>query len=93
MPSVVSTCKVLANPISPSAPSNNPILPNISIENLPLDDLFKLLAQHRQHLDFLKQYDMCDVEKTKSIVAKCELVFNIIHSRTASTSDNGVSLN
>ena len=64
---------------------------NTSIEDLPLDDLFKLLAQHRQHLEFLQKLQMDDTDKKEDIVAKCELVFSIIHSRTSSTSQSGVS--
>ena len=63
----------------------------IAIEDLPLDELYKLLDQHRTHLEFLKQLNMCDANKTKSIVEKCELIFNIIHSRTASACNTGVS--
>ena len=66
--SVVITCKELTSPVSPTPPptkkfasSNNPL------KHLPLDDLYKLLLQHRQHLEFLKQMDMDDMDKKKDI--------------------------
>ena len=93
MSSVVSTCKELVNPVPPTPPSTKKMaVSNIPIQNLPLDDLYKLLAQHREHLVFLKSCNMCDDEKTKEIVARCEVVFDIINSRTASTSATDVSL-
>ena len=93
MSSVVSTCKELANPIPLTPPSTKKLLvANVPIQNLPLDDLYKLLAQHREHLAFLKSCNMCDDHKTKEIVARCEVVFDIINSRTASTSATDVSL-
>ena len=93
MSSVVSTCKQMSNPVPPTPPSSKKSHANIvAIQDLPLDDLYKLLAQHRQHLEFLKQCDMCDEQKTRDIVGKCEFVFEIINSRTASTSETGVSL-
>ena len=90
----MSTCNELINPIPLTPPSTKKLVEeNFPIQNLPLDDLYKLLAQHCEHLTFLKQYDMCDEEKTKEIVARCELVFEIINSHTASTPATGVSLN
>ena len=68
MSSVVSTCKELANPIPPTPPSKKQLaVSNIQIQNLPLDDLYKLLAQHCEHLAFLKQCDMCDDKKRKKL--------------------------
>ena len=91
MSSVVNTCKQLTT-VSPAtkSPTSNVSNRTVPIEDLPLDDLYKLIEQHRKHLDFLKENDMCDTEKTKSIVNKCEMVFDIINSRT-STQPNSVS--
>ena len=94
MSSVVKTCKHLTT-VSPATKSPSTTVSNhtVAIEDLPLDDLYKLIEQYRKHLDFLKEVNMCDTEKTKSIVDKCESVFNIINSRTAtkSTQSNSVS--
>ena len=91
MSSVVNTCKQLTT-VSPAtqSPSTNVSNHTVAIEHLPLDDLYKLVEQYRKHLEFLKEVNMCDTEKTKSIVEKCENVFNIINSRTA-TQSNSVS--
>ena len=91
MSSVVDTCKQLTT-VSPAtkSPSTNVSNHTVVIEELPLDDLYKLIDQYRKHLDFLKEVNMCDAEKTKSIVDKCEMVFNIINGRTA-TESNSVS--
>mgnify|MGYP006062123979 CR=1 FL=1 len=92
--SVVTSCKELATPIPPTPPSSQKIVvSDVCIENLPLDDLYKWLAQHREHLEFLTKCGMCDADKKADIVARCELVFDIINSRTASASQTGVSLN
>ena len=91
--SVVSTCKELTSPVSPTpSPSKRVTSTNAPLEHLPLDELYKLQSQHRQHLEFLKEMDMDDMDKKKDVVQKCELVFEIIHSRTASTFKTGVSL-
>ena len=90
--SVVTTCKELTSPASPNPPpSKRASSNNTALQDLPLDDLLKLLSQHRQHLEFLKQMDMYDIDKKKDVVKNCELVFEIIHSRTTSASQTGVS--
>ena len=85
---VVNTCKGInaatldsTTTATTSRKSNS----NVAIEDLPLDELYKLIAQHRMHLEFLKECGMCDDEKKKHIVSQCENIFMIINGRSSSS--------
>ena len=65
--------------------TSHKLSPNVTIEDLPLDEPYKLIAQHRMHLEFLKECGMCDDEKKQDIVSKCEGIFHIINGRTLSS--------
>ena len=53
------------------------------VENLSMDDLYKLIEQHKLHLEFLTSNNMCTEVKKDNIVAKIEDVFEIISQRTS----------
>ena len=48
------------------------------VKNLSNDDLFKLIDQHKLHLDFLNANNICKEIKRDDIAAKIEGVFDII---------------
>ena len=52
MSSVVSTCKELTRPSLTTSSSTINNIYVLSIEDLPLGELYKFLNQHRKHLDF-----------------------------------------
>jgi len=52
------------------------------VDNLSMDDLYKLIEQHKLHLLFLKDNDLCTDIKQNQIVEKIEGVFDIISKRT-----------
>ena len=56
-----------------------------------MDDLYKLIEQHKLHLLFLKENDLCLDAKKKEIVEKIEGVFDIISNRTNNSNNNLVS--
>ena len=53
------------------------------MEHLPLKDLYTLIEQHKLHLSFLKDNNMCSNEKHDLIGRKIEELFEIIAERTA----------
>ena len=63
------------------------------VENLLMDNLYKLIEQHKLHLDFLKGYNLCTDEKSYSIIKKIEGVFDIIAERISKVTgvDDGLS--
>ena len=61
------------------------------VDNLSMDDLYKLIEQHKLHLLFLKENDLCSDAKKKEIVEKIEGVFDIISNRTNNSNNNLVS--
>ena len=52
------------------------------VDSLSMDDLYKLIEQHKLHLLFLKDNDLCSDKKKDEIVEKIEGVFDIISKRT-----------
>ena len=59
--------------------------------SISCDDLYKLIEQHKLHLLFLKENDLCSDAKKKEIVEKIEGVFDIISNRTNNSNNNLVS--
>ena len=60
-------------------------IPNVAIVDLQLDELYKLIAQHRMYLEFLKECGICDDEKKQNIVSKCEGIFHVINGCISSS--------
>jgi len=54
----------------------------LAIENQPPSSLFALIYQHKLHLAFLKDNDMCGDNRKASIIAQIEDIFTIISSRS-----------
>jgi len=52
------------------------------VDSLSMDDLYKLIEQHKLHLLFLKDNDLCSDNKKDEIVEKIEGLFDIISKRT-----------
>ena len=61
------------------------------VDNLSMDDLQKLIEQHKLHLLFLKENNLCLDEKRDDIVGKIEDVFEIISKRTNTSRKKPVS--
>ena len=55
---------------------------NYLVDNLSMDDLYKLIEQHKLHLLFLKYNYLCSDKKRDDIIGKFEGVFEIISERT-----------
>ena len=51
-------------------------------EDLPRSDLFELINQHKLHLQFLKENDMCTNEERLDIVNEVKRLFSIINDRS-----------
>ena len=87
---VVDLCEVMSkgNQVTEnSAPKANDYL----VDNLSMDDLYKLIEQHTLHLLFLKENNLCSDEKRDGIVGKIEGVFEIISKRTNKSEKKPVS--
>ena len=81
MKSVVDLCEVISkgnNVVDKPAPKPSDYL----VDSLSMDDLYKLIEQHKLHLLFLKDNDLCTDIKKKEIVDRIEGVFDIIMKRT-----------
>ena len=50
-------------------------------EDLPRAEIFELINQHKLHLAFLKENDMCSEEDKMEIVGTVKRLFGIINSR------------
>ena len=55
---------------------------NYLVDNLSMDDLYKLIEQHKLHLLFLKDNYLCSDKKRDDIIGKFEGVFETISERT-----------
>ena len=55
------------------------------MENLPLDDLYKMLQQHKLHMKFLKDNDMMTDDRKLKIVEKVEYISHIIEGSSSQT--------
>ena len=74
---VVDLCEVISKGNqAEDKPSPKPS--DYLVENLSMDDLYKLIEQHKLHLLFLKDNDLCTDIKRNEIVEKIEGVFDII---------------
>ena len=51
-------------------------------EDFPRSDLFELINQHKLHLAFLKENDMCSDEDKSQIVNEVKRLFGIINDRS-----------
>ena len=81
MKSVVDVCEVILkgnNVVDKPAPKPSDYL----VDSMSMDDLYKLIEQHKLHLLFLKDNDLCSDNKKDEIVEKIESVFDIISKRT-----------
>ena len=81
MKSVVDLCEVISKG-NKVVEKTEPKTSDYLVENLSMDDLYKLIEQHKLHLLFLKENDLCSDGKRDEIVAKIEGVFDIISKRT-----------
>ena len=52
-----------------------------SFDDLTLEELYKMIDQHRNHLTMFKDLGMCDEEKAKSIVNKIKKIFDVINNK------------
>jgi len=78
---VVDLCEVMSKGnVGDDKPSPKPS--DYLVDNLSMDDLYKLIEQHKLHLSFLKENDLCTDLKKTEIVEKIEGVFDIIMKRT-----------
>ena len=59
--------------------------------SLSLEQLYKLIEQHKAHLAFLKDVDMIDEQKQKDIVSKIEHIFGVINKKTELDTNINVS--
>ena len=48
---------------------------------LPRKDLFALIEQHKMHLKFVKENDICSEEEKIEIVARLKRLFEIMNGR------------
>ena len=55
---------------------------DLKIENQSLSSLIALIEQHKSHLAFLKENDMCDDDRKGEIMNEIENIFIIINSRS-----------
>ena len=55
---------------------------DLQIENQSLSSLIALVEQHKSHLAFLKENDMCDDDRKGEIMNEIENIFIIINSRS-----------
>ena len=87
---VVDLCEVISkgNQVE-DKPSPKPS--DYLVDNLSMDDLYKLIEQHKLHLLFLKDNDLCTDIKKNEIVEKIEGVFDIIMKMTNKSIKNPVS--
>ena len=51
-------------------------------EDLPRSDIFGLINQHKLHLAFLKENDMCSEEDKMEIVSTVKRLFGIINNQS-----------
>ena len=90
MKSVVDLCEVITKG-NKVAEKPTPTASDYLVDNLSMDDLYKLIEQHKLHLLFLKENDLCSDEKRDGIVEKIEGVFEIISTRTNNVGKKKVS--
>ena len=90
MKSVVDLCEVLAKG-NKVAEKSTPKPSDYYVDNLTMDDLYKLIEQHKLHLLFLKENNLCSDDKRDGIIEKIEGVFEIISRRTNNVGKKKVS--
>ena len=82
MKSVIDMCSQVAKGVTVAEkPAAKPS--DYFVENLSMDDLYKLIEQHKLHLKCLTSNNMCTKVKRDNVVAKIEGVFEIISQRTS----------
>lgn len=54
------------------------------LEDLPLNDLFDRMNQHKDHLKFLQENDMCSQEEKEEIVQRVKEIYKVISCRSKS---------
>ena len=85
--SVVETCNSLNGNNKPySKPNHNPT------EDLPLKDMYDLIDQHKLHLKFLQDNDVCDDTEKVVIIQSIKDVFEMIRVCTATKTNNNDSV-
>ena len=77
---VVDLCEVISKD-NPVIEKPAPKARDYCVDNLSMDDLYKLIEEHKLHLLFLREDHLCSDEKRDDIVGKIEGVFEIITNR------------
>ena len=81
MKSGVDICEVMSKSnqvVGKTAPKTS----NYLVDDLSMDNFYKLIEQYKLHLLFLKDNDLCLDKKRDNIVGKIEGVFETISERT-----------
>ena len=85
MKSVIDMCKENKKVENPSVEESIERESSIvMIENLPLDELYAMINQHKLRMGFLKENDILSDGKKESIIEKIENIFKVIERRILS---------
>ena len=64
-----------------------------SLEDMSLDELYKLMDQYKEHLKFLEQFNRSNETKKENLLQKIESIFEIIDKKVEDSYNNTVSPN
>ena len=90
MKSGVDICEVMSKSnqvVGKTAPKTS----NYLVDDLSMDNFYKLIEQYKLHLLLLKDNDLCLDKKRDNIVGKIKGVFETISERTNESGEKPVS--